>query len=222
MIKFIHLILIYSSIVFAISCNGSGGSNSTTNNQITTDTIPNNSETMNENSGSDSGTSTAPQVTSQVSLVPEVQTWFMDMNEFLISKLNKTAINNIIVEYTDTDSSLFEFKTIARGRCDNSGNTPKIILYRSDWVGKEANDYFREGIFYHLVGHCIFNRDHFNAVNKWHPSLTPVRSPKSYMHSNWGPNLFKPDPLYHGTQGPTSDDINSLKLEFYYYGDNTY
>lgn len=146
----------------------------------------------------------------------------MDINESLITKLNKVAINNLIVVFSDDESEPYEFPNYARGRCDKSGTTPKIILFRADWVGKDSTDVFREGIFYHLVGHCVYNRQHHDAVVKWNPSLNPVKRPVSYMHSNWGINLFKDDPLRTNPRGPTTDDITSLKSEFLYYEDNTY
>src|SRR5690554_5392719 len=97
--------------------------------------------------------------TKQVKTVSEVQEFFAEMNEYIIVYLKGRAIDNVIFEYTDSDSGPLEAP--ARGYCDKSGFTPKIVLYRADWIGPYAADsVMKKAAFYHLMGHCVFNRAH--------------------------------------------------------------
>lgn len=150
--------------------------------------------------------------TKQVQTVPEVQDFLAEMNEYIIVYLKGTAIDNIIFEYTDSDSGPLEAP--ARGHCDKSGFTPKIVLYRADWIGPYAADsVMKKAAFYHLMGHCVFNKGHNDELNYSGMDGKPT-SAKSYMHSNFGYQLF---PNYYG--GLTPQRMVDLQREFFnYYG----
>lgn len=90
--------------------------------------------------------------TKQLKTVPEVVPFLSEMNEFMIVYLKKTAIDNLIVEYTSNDNGSLE--GAARGYCDKSNSTPRIVLYVADWVGPYAADQtMKKAAFYHFVGH---------------------------------------------------------------------
>lgn len=101
------------------------------------------------NSSNSTPSSSLTTGTKQVQTVPEVQDFFAEMNEYIIVYLKGTAIDNVIFEYTDSDSGPLEAP--ARGYCDKSGFTPKIVLYRADWIGAHASDsVMKKAAFYHL------------------------------------------------------------------------
>lgn len=151
--------------------------------------------------------------TKQVQTVPEVQDFLAEMNEYIIVYLKGMAIDNIIFEYTDSDSGPLEAS--ARGYCDKSGFTPKIVLYRADWIGPyAAGSVMKKAAFYHLMGHCVFNKSHNDELN-YNVNGQPI-SAKSYMHSNFGYHLFSD---YYGGNTLTPQRMVDLQREFFnYYG----
>lgn len=154
--------------------------------------------------------------TKQVKTVPEVQEFFAEMNEYIIVYLKGTAVDNIIFEYTDSDSVPLEAP--ARGYCDKSGFTPKIVLYRADWIGPyAASSTMKKAAFYHLMGHCVFNKAHNDEL--YYSAMDgKVSGAKSFMHSNFGYHLFPPS-YGGGTSTLSPEKMVDLQREFFnYYG----
>lgn len=161
-------------------------------------------------SGSSSSSSSSISGSKQVKTVPEVESFFAEMNEYRIVYLNSTAIDNVVFEYTGSDTGSFEAP--ARGYCDKSGFTPRIVLYSPDWIGPIAADQnMKKAAFYHLMGHCVFNKAHNDAVG--YSSMDgSITNAKSFMHSNFGYHLFPNGAL-------TSLRMVDLQREFFnYYG----
>lgn len=154
--------------------------------------------------------------TKQVQTVPEVQDFLAEMNEYIIVYLKGTAIDNVIFEYTDSDSGPLEAP--ARGYCDKSGFTPKIVLYRADWIGPyAAGSTMKKAAFYHLMGHCVFNKAHNDEV--YYSGMDGrLSGAKSFMHSNFGYHLFPPS-YGGGTTRLNPEKMVGLQREFFnYYG----
>lgn len=147
----------------------------------------------------------------ELKIAAEVQSYFSSMNEYIIVYLKGTSITNLIVEYTDDDTKPHEGP--ARGYCDRSGSTPRITLYRPDWVGpNQVSDPMRTAAFYHLVGHCVFGKDHNNKTGTVNYPGVTYTPPVSFMHSHFGYHLYPPNTF-------DSSDIVDLQREFFnYYG----
>jgi len=98
------------------------------------------------------------------------------------------GVANLIVEYS-LDENL-PYENLARGYCDRTGSTPRIILYKHDWVPMISRDitrnyYQRKRSFYHLIGHCIFNLPHNDETVRVRFGNVDFNYPDSIMHSNW-------------------------------------
>lgn len=161
-------------------------------------------------SGSSNSSASTFSGSKQVKTVPEVEDFLAEMNEYRVVYLNSTAIDNVIFEYTATTAGPMEAP--ARGYCDKSGFTPRIVLYQPDWTGPFASDMnMKKASFYHLVGHCIYNKAHNDALS--YSSMDgSVTNAKSFMHSNFGYHLFPNGAL-------TSLRMVDLQREFFnYYG----
>ena len=137
------------------------------------------------------------------------------MNEYIIVYLKGTAVDNVIFEYTDSDSRPLEAP--ARGYCDKSGFTPKIVLYKPDWIGPYAADsVMKKAAFYHLMGHCVFNKAHNDELQ--YGTDGKVSAAKSFMHSKFGYYLFPPS-YGGGSTRLTPERLVDLQREFFnYYG----
>lgn len=142
-----------------------------------------------KSSSSFAPSSTLTKGTKQVKTVPEVQEFFAEMNEYIIVFLKGMAVDNVVFEYTDSDSVPLEAP--ARGYCDKSSFIPKIILYRPDWIGPyAAGSTMKKAALYHLMGHCVFNKAHKDELQ--YGTDGKVSAARSFMHSNFGYHLFPP------------------------------
>lgn len=142
---------------------------------------------------------------SHLELVPEVEDFFYEMNEFIRIYLYEPEVDNIIFEYTDVDTGPLEAP--ARGYCVKSGFTPKIILYRADWIGPySADSTMKKAAFYHLMGHCVFNKSH-NDERTYDPMSGNPNGATSFMHSNFGYHLFPP------SYGGGTTTLDPLKMQ---------
>lgn len=133
------------------------------------------------------------------------------INQELTAYTSYPAINNLIIEYSADENLSYENE--ARGVCIKDTPTPKIILYRRDWLGSEGIGSFSAGMtefqknvsLFHLIGHCIFNKGHNNEMNG--------AIPKSFMHSNFLQSYYSQGLQNSGLHLQLSD----LKREFYNY-----
>lgn len=151
---------------------------------------------------------------SKLQLVPEVEEFFDEMNEFIRVYLNEPEVDNVIFEYTDIDTGPLE--SPARGYCDRSESTPRIVLYRADWFGPYAGDStMKKASFYHLIGHCVFEKEH-NDERTYDSMSGKPDGATSFMHSNFGYHLFPP--AYGGnTHRLTPERMVDLQRAFFDY-----
>lgn len=135
---------------------------------------------------------------SELRIPVELKDSFDAINEEFVVYVNGgEGIKNLIIELSEDETLSYENE--ARGLCDKSGKTPKIYLYRHDWVAGPSFDYRKRPIqkyasLYHLIGHCVFNKSHndelmpgnyFNGV--W------FNYPKSMMHSEFKASMMPVD-----------------------------
>lgn len=155
-----------------------------------------------------------PESTKQLIVLPEVQEFFDDMEEFNRVYVKGSPIDNVVFEFIEDDSDS-RLEMPAKGFCDKSGKTPKIYLYRPQWTGSYTQTYFhRFASFYHLVGHCVFNKAHDDKTMTIYFGGSTYHRPFSFMHSDFGRWRYPP-----GSESNFVEIIRDLKREFFnYYG----
>lgn len=153
-----------------------------------------------------------------LSIPDELKNDFNEINQdlTLYPKLHK--IDNLIIEFSTDDTLAYENE--ARGICIKSSPTPKIILYRRDFLGSEGigsysagqDSFQKTASLYHLIGHCIFDKAHNDATYQYGAAgeTYVFNSPKSFMHSSFKESLFS----YHQLEAGYTPILTSLKSEF--------
>jgi len=142
-------------------------------------------------------------------ILPEVQSYFDSMNEYITVYLKEAPVDNIVFKYIEYDNGLLEME--ARGYCDKTGTTPVVYIYKGDWSGPYAiSNLQRTASFYHLVGHCAFNKEHDDRVD-----INSGR-PYSFMHSNFKKSMFG-SRYSTGESLFTIDSIRNLQREYFDY-----
>ena len=125
-----------------------------------------------------------------LSIPDEIQEWFsLASEEYVVYGGGlEGGITNLIVEYS-IDENL-KYMNVARGLCDRSGSTPRIVLFQYDWVPMRTRDMTRNDnqqkrSFYNLLGQCVFNLPFNDETTRVTYGGVEYDYPDSIMHSNW-------------------------------------
>ena len=122
----------------------------------------------------------------QYSVPAEVEPYVQHFRDELKNRGQTPATNNLVITFGPTQGNDI------CGQCLlESGKTPRIIINSNAFCWRSANEYERECLVFHELGHCLLNRGHRSSrfpnnayVSLMNPDDRAVYAPCAYPVGN--------------------------------------